>query len=77
MIGKVKKNEERIDAAYRSLQEKTGITKNDIILTSLLKCSTYKNNDIEWEFYGGKLNKYVELMIKQVGLLLNDKILEI
>ena len=35
--GKVEKNEDEIHAAYRELQEETGITNNDIKLTHIMK----------------------------------------
>lgn len=66
--GKVEKNEDELNAAYRELEEETGITKNDIILTSLMNFE-YKLSDIELEVYVGKLNKEVEL-VEEINKLL-------
>lgn len=54
--GKVEKNEDELHAAYRELQEETGITHNDITLTHIMNFQ-YKMSDIELEVYTGKLNK--------------------
>ena len=59
--GKVEPNEEELHAAYRELQEETGITANDITLTHMMNFQ-YKMSDIELEFYMGKLNKNVNLV---------------
>ncbi len=48
-------------AAYRELQEETGITNNDITLTHIMDFE-YKMSDMELEVYTGKLNKEVELV---------------
>ena len=59
--GKLEKGEEGIDCAYRELNEETGITKEDIILTYLMKFE-YFMSGIELQVYVGKLNKDVELI---------------
>lgn len=59
--GKVEKNEDELKAAYRELEEETGISKNDIILTNLMNFD-YKLQDMELEVYAGKLNKDVKLV---------------
>lgn len=58
--GKVEPNEDYIHAAYRELQEETGITSNDINLTSIMNFK-YNKQDMELQVYAGKLNKQVEL----------------
>lgn len=58
--GKVEQGENELHAAYRELQEETGITKQDIQLTHLMNFQ-YNMSDIELEVYVGKLNKEVEL----------------
>ena len=59
--GKVEPNEEELHAAYRELQEETGITNEDIKLSHLMNIQ-YKLSDMELEVYYGKLNKQVELV---------------
>lgn len=59
--GKVEENEDELFAAYRELEEETGITRNDTTLTHLMNFE-YKISDIELEVYAGKLNKDVELI---------------
>ena len=54
--GKVEENEDELDAAYRELQEETGITNKDILLTNIMNFQ-YKVLDKELEIYMGKLNK--------------------
>lgn len=58
--GKVEPNEDELHAAYRELEEETGITKKDIKLTNLMNFQ-YKISETELEAYTGKLNKDVEL----------------
>ena len=58
--GKVEKDEEELNAAYRELKEETGITNNDIKLTNIMNFQ-YKMADMELEVYAGKLNKNVNL----------------
>ena len=59
--GKVEPNENELHAAYRELQEETGITDKDITLTHIMNFQ-YKMSDIELEMYAGKLNKDVTLV---------------
>lgn len=59
--GKVEKNENELNAAYRELKEETGITNNDIILTHIMNFQ-YTMSDIELEVYAGKLNKDIQLV---------------
>ena len=70
--GKVELNEEELHAAYRELQEETGITANDITLTHMMNFQ-YKMSDIELEFYMGKLNKNVNLVEEVNHLYWIDK----
>ena len=70
--GKVEPNEEELHAAYRELQEETGITANDITLTHMMNFQ-YKMSDIELEFYMGKLNKNVNLVEEVNHLYWIDK----
>lgn len=58
--GKVEKDEAELDAAYRELQEETGITGEDITLTHIMNFQ-YMLSDVELEVYVGKLNRDVEL----------------
>ena len=59
--GKVEEKEEDLSAAYRELEEETGITKNDIKLIHLMNFE-YKVDNIQLEVYFGKLNKEVQLV---------------
>lgn len=59
--GKVEPGEDEIKAAYRELEEETGITKQDIRLTHLMNFQ-YFIPDFELEVYIGKLNKDVKLV---------------
>ena len=65
--GKVEDNENELDAAYRELQEETGITVENITLNHIMNFQ-YKIQNIELEVYAGKLNKDVEL-IEEVNKL--------
>ena len=56
--GKIEKDENGLDAAYRELEEETAITKNDIILSRLMDF-TYHFGNCYLEVYVGKLNKEV------------------
>lgn len=77
--GKVEKDEDELHAAYRELEEETGISKNDIILTNLMNFD-YKLQDMELEVYVGRLNKEVRL-VEEVNKLLwvnkNDNFFDI
>ena len=59
--GKVEENENELHAAYRELEEETGITAKDINLVNVMNFE-YKMSDIELELYAGKLNKEVEVV---------------
>ena len=59
--GKVEQGEKELDAAYRELQEETGITKQDINLKHLMNFQ-YEISDMELELYVGKLNKEKEVI---------------
>ena len=59
--GKVEKGETELNAAYRELQEETGISNQDIKLSNLMNLD-YKLQDMQLEVYTGKLNKDVELV---------------
>ena len=65
--GKVEQNENELHAAYRELEEETGITNKDIKLIHLMNLQ-YKISDIELELYCGKLNKNINL-IEEVNKL--------
>ena len=65
--GKLEKDEEEYTAAYRELQEETGISSNDIKLTHIMNME-YKLKDIELQIFAGKLNKDVEV-IEEVNKL--------
>ena len=65
--GKVERDEDEMIAAYRELQEETGITNNDIDLKHLMNFQ-YNKLDMELEVYFGKLNKDVTL-IEEVNKL--------
>ena len=59
--GKVENNETEISAAYRELEEETGITSKDIKLTYIMNLQ-YKILDMELEVFEGTLNKDVNLV---------------
>lgn len=65
--GKVEENEDELHAAYRELEEETGITSKDIRLVNVMNFE-YKMSDMELELYAGKLNKDVEV-IEEVNKL--------
>lgn len=70
--GKVELDEEELHAAYRELQEETGITNEDIELSHLMNIQ-YKISDMELEVYYGKLNKKVEVVEEVNKLYWIDK----
>ena len=70
--GKVKENEDELHAAYRELQEETGITNRDITLTHIMNFQ-YKILEMELEVYVGKLNKDVNLVEEVNKLYWVDK----
>ena len=58
--GKIEKNENGLDAAYRELEEETPITKDDIMLLHIMDFTYYIEN-YYLEVYVGKLNKIVDV----------------
>lgn len=70
--GKVEKGEDELSAAYRELQEETGITNKDIKLTHIMNFQ-YRISDMELEVYSGKLNKDVKLTEEVNKLYWMDK----
>lgn len=70
--GKVEQDENELHAAYRELQEETGITNNDIKLTHIMDFR-YEITDVELELYAGKLNKDVNLIEEVNKLCWMDK----
>ena len=58
--GKIEKNENGLDAAYRELEEETSITKDDIMLLHIMDFTYYIEN-YYLEVYVGKLNKIVDV----------------
>lgn len=65
--GKIEKENDDLNEAYRELVEETNITKDDIELTHFMNL-TYVKWDKELEVYYGVLNKDVEL-IEEVNKL--------
>ena len=59
--GKVEFGENELEAAYRELEEETGITKNEINLNNIMNFQ-YNMQDMELEVYAGKLKKNVKLV---------------
>ena len=70
--GKVEKDEDELQAAYRELEEETAITRDDIKLINVMNFE-YKLQDMELEVYAGKLNKEVKLVEEINKLLWVDK----
>ena len=70
--GKVEENEDELHAAYRELEEETGITSKDIRLVNVMNFE-YKMSDMELELYAGKLNKDVEVVEEVNKLYWLDK----
>ena len=58
--GKIEKGEDGYAAAYREMQEESGISQNDITITRLVDF-TYPLDDCYVEVYVGRLNKDVVL----------------
>ena len=69
--GKIEKNENGMQAAYRELEEETSITSDDIKLTHLMDF-TYYREDCFIEVYFGKLNKEVEVIGDENELFWSD-----
>lgn len=59
--GKIEKDDDNLNEAYRELQEETGITKDDIDLVYFMTCNYHTLNK-GLEIYYGVLNKKVELV---------------
>ena len=70
--GKVEENESELDAAYRELEEETGIKSTDIKLTHIMNMQ-YMLKDFELEIFAGKLNKYVQVIDEVNKLYWIDK----
>ena len=70
--GKVEKEEDELHAAYRELEEETGIKRDDIKLINVMNFN-YKLQDMELEVYAGRLNKEVKLVEEINKLLWVDK----
>lgn len=70
--GKVEQDENELKAAYRELQEETGITNSDIKLFHIMNFQ-YKMSDMELEVYAGKLNKDINLVEEVNKLYWIDK----
>lgn len=62
--GKIEDGEEGFHAAYRELEEETGITIEDTILYHMMDF-TYYNQNCYVEVYAGVLNKEVDLKIEK------------
>lgn len=59
--GKIEKDDDNLNEAYRELQEETGIIKDDIDLVYFMTCNYHTLNK-GLEIYYGVLNKDVELV---------------
>ena len=59
--GKVEAGESPLQAAYRELQEETGVGEDDIRLT-YLATFTYHVDDVELQWFAGRLLRPVELV---------------
>ena len=65
--GKLEENEDSLEGAYRELEEETGITKDDIILTYLMNFE-YKLLNMQLQVFVGKLNKE-KTLVEEVNKL--------
>ena len=70
--GKIEPNEDELQAAYRELEEETGITANDVKLSYLMDFE-YKMQSMKLEVFAGKLNKPVDLVEEVNKLYWIDK----
>lgn len=70
--GKIEPGEDGYAAAYRELEEETGITKADIVLTHLMDL-VYYLEDTKLEVYFGCLNKKLEVYGDENELLWIDR----
>lgn len=69
--GKIEDGEEGIEAAYRELEEETGISGDDIDLLHMMDF-TYYNQDCVVEVYAGKLKREGELREEKHPLIWFD-----
>lgn len=58
--GKIEQGEKEIDAAYREMQEETGITKKDITLRHVMSTNYYLQ-EYTLEIFAGRLKRDVEV----------------
>ena len=65
--GKLEENEDSLEGAYRELEEETGITKDDTILTYLMNFE-YKLLNMQLQVFVGKLNKE-KTLVEEVNKL--------
>ena len=65
--GKLEENEDSLEGAYRELEEETGITKDDTILTYLMNFE-FKLLDLQLQVFVGKLNKE-KTLVEEVNKL--------
>ena len=65
--GKLEENEDSLEGAYRELEEETGITKDDTILTYLMNFE-YKLLNMQLQVFAGKLNKE-KTLVEEVNKL--------
>lgn len=70
--GKLEENETQEEAAYRELEEETGITKQDICLKHIMDFQ-YALSGIELEVFAGKLQKEKSLQEELNPLIWVDK----
>jgi 8-oxo-dGTP diphosphatase len=70
--GKVEEGENELDAAYRELNEETGISQEDINLSHLMTFM-YSLPQIELEVFTGRLNKDIQVIEEVNKLLWVDK----
>lgn len=69
--GKIQPYEEGLNAAYRELEEETGISNDDITLTHLMDFTYYIHN-CYLEVYVGRLNKEFDVYGDENELLWTD-----
>lgn len=69
--GKIEPGEDGMHAAYRELEEETGITQEDIALSHFMDLTYYLEN-CRLEVYVGKLNKQVEVFGEENDLYWSD-----
>lgn len=69
--GKIEPGEDGMHAAYRELEEETGITQEDIALSHFMDLTYYLEN-CRLEVYVGKLNKQVSVHGEENDLYWSD-----